>query len=129
MASPDELKDQSSLPAPLVESVGFWENHRLSLLLIIAISIAIILTVFSVSLYTSSGAAQLDLSRPGYRAVSDKVEREDKDGQYSAVGPVTPNSINEFTEMYDNRSGKVTGVDAFSGDPLNPEVLVFGSKQ
>ena len=56
---------------------SFWAKHRLSLLLVITVVIAITLTVVSMVAYNISGTAQLDLSRPGYSSVSDKVDRTD----------------------------------------------------
>ena len=106
----------------------FWQKHRISLLIIMTVTISIILTVMSVSIYNNSGAAQLDLSRPGYRAVSDKVDHDLEIDQYSSSGPVTDKTIKEFIETYKKQADKAKAVDAFSGDPLNPEVLVFGSK-
>lgn len=121
-----ELENTPILPAR-VEEPSFWERHRLTLLLVISIAVALTLTVVSVALYTSSGAAQLDLSRPGYRAVSNKVERNSEIDQYSSIGPVTDKTIQEFIKLYKTQAGKAKAVDAFAGDPLNPEVLVFGS--
>lgn len=108
------------------EVATFWDRHRLSLLLIITVVIAIIMTVVSVTIYNISGAAQLDLSRPGYRSVSDKVEKNDSIDTYSASGPVNKDTIKEFMKLYDEQASKAKAVDAFNGDPLNPEVLEFG---
>ncbi len=116
----------ASLPAKIAEEpLSFWDRHRLSLLLLITVIIAITLTVVSVVLYTMSGAAQLDLSRPGYRSVSDKVERTDSINTYSASGAVNKETIQEFIKLYDEQAKKAKAVDAFNGDPLNPEVLGF----
>lgn len=109
------------------DTLPFWSRHRLSALLIGTVVIAVILTVVSVFMYTQSGAAQLDLSRPGYRAVSDKVESNNGMTQYPSTGPVTPKTVEEFLELYNDHADKARAVDAFSGDPLNPEVLIFGS--
>jgi hypothetical protein len=106
---------------------GFWEHHRLILLLIGTIIIAVILTVISVSIYTTSGAAQLDLSRPGYRSVSSQVERADTIDTYSASGDIDVNAVKDFMKLYDAQAKKAKAVDAFNGDPLNPEVLEFGT--
>lgn len=105
----------------------FWDKHRLSLLLIFTVLIALALTVVSMVAYNVSGTAQLDLSRPGYSSVSNKVDRTDKITEYSGVGPVTKDSINEFTKFYDEQASKAKVVDAFNGDPLNPEILEFGT--
>lgn len=106
------------------DDVRFWGEHRLSLLLIGTILIAIFLTIVSVALYNISGAAQLDLSRPGYKSVSDKVDTNTKIEAYSSSGSVNKDSIKQFITIYDEQAMKAKGVDAFNGDPLNPEVLI-----
>ena len=105
------------------EQETFWGNHRLSLLLILTVIIAVFLTVFSMVIYSQSGAAQLDLSRPGYKSVSNQVQIDDTTSVFQASGPVDKSVIEEFTKMYDEQSQKAKSVDAFNGDPLNPEVL------
>lgn len=105
----------------------FWGQHRFSLLLIITVLIAITLTVVSMTIYNSSGAAQLDLSRPGYRSVSDKIDTKDTIDGYSSTGAVNKDTIKDFMKQYDDQATKAKGVDAFSGDPLNPDVLEFGT--
>jgi len=108
------------------EDMTFWDKHRLSLMLILTVLIALILTVVSMIAYNASGTAQLDLSRPGVSSVSDKVDRTDKITEYGAFGSINKDSINEFTKLYDEQAKKAKAVDAFNGDPLNPEILEFG---
>lgn len=107
--------------------LSFWDRHRLSLLLVLTVAIAIIMTVISVVIYNVSGAAQLDLSRPGVRSVSNQVEKNDDIDTYPASGTITKESIQEFIRLYDAQANKAKGVDAFKGDPLNPEALEFGA--
>lgn len=109
---------------PRGDELTFWGRHRFSLLIIVAIIIAITLTVVSMTLYTISGAAQLDLSRPGYQSVSDQIDTETKIDTYSASGAVNAETIREFMELYDEQASKAKAVDAFNGDPLNPEVII-----
>jgi len=112
---------------PLAEDLSFWDRHRLSLLLICTVLIALVMTVVSVVIYNTSGAAQLDLSRPGYISVSDKVEKTDRIDTYSSSGAVNKDTIEEFIKLYDEQAAKAKAVDAFNGDPLNPEVLEFNT--
>lgn len=107
--------------------LSFWDRHRLSLLLILTVIIAIAMTIISVVIYNSTGAAQLDLSRPGYRSVSSEVETADKIDTYSASGPVNKDTINQFMDLYDEQANKAKAIDAFNGDPLNPEILTYGA--
>lgn len=108
--------------------LSFWDRHRLSLLLLITVCIALIMTVVSVAIYNVSGAAQLDLSRPGYRSVSSKVEKTNNIYTYSATGAVNKDTIEQFVKLYDAQAGKAKAIDAFNGDPLNPDVLEFGTQ-
>lgn len=123
------MDEPSILPVKLSDKdLSFWDRHRLSLLLIITVAIAITLTIISVAIYNSSGAAQLDLSRPGYRSVSSKVEKTDDIDTYSATGQVNKDTIEQFMKLYDAQASKAKAIDAFNGDPLNPDVLEFGSQ-
>ncbi|HEY8992985.1 MAG TPA: hypothetical protein VIM37_04020 [Candidatus Microsaccharimonas sp.] len=108
------------------EKLAFWEEHRFVVLIIVTIVIATILVCISIFIYKVSGSAQLDLSRPGYQSVSDKVDRTDPVTDYSAFGPVNKDTVNDFTTIYDQQAAKAKAVDAFNGDPLNPDVLEFG---
>ena len=108
------------------DELTFWGQHRFMLLVGVTIIVAIILVVISLVIYNVSGSAQLDLSRPGYTSVSGQVNRTDDIDSYNASGPVNKTTIDEFTKLYDAQAAKAKAVDAFNGDPLNPEVLEFG---
>lgn len=113
--------------SPREEELAFWGRHRLALLLVGTVLTAIILTVVSMIIYNSTGAAQLDLSRPGYRSVSSQIESTDDIDGFSSSGPVNKDTIQNFITSYDKQAAKAKAVDAFNGDPLNPEVLEFGN--
>lgn len=107
------------------DQLSFWDEHRFLLLIVGTMIISIVLVSVSIFIYKVSGASQLDLSRPGYQSVSDKVDRTDPVTDYSAFGPVNKDTVNDFTKLYDEQAAKAKAVDAFNGDPLNPEVLEF----
>lgn len=111
------------------EVLTFWDRHRLSLLLVLTVATTIVLTVVSIIIYEASGAAQLDLSRPGYQSVADQVDENAGIRDYSPFGAVNTETIKEFTDLYDEQAAKAKAVDAFNGDPLNPELLQFASSQ
>ena len=118
------MEDQQPIEEEHV--LTFREQHRFMILIAATIFIAIILVITSIIMYNVSGSAQLDLSRPGYQSVSDKVDRDDSVIEYSAFGPVSQVTVEEFIKIYDEQAAKAKAVDAFNGDPLNPEVLEFG---
>lgn len=106
------------------EDLSFWGQHRFLLLIALTIGISIILVGVSLALYASSGTAQLDLSRPGYRSVSSQVENSDGDFKnYSTSGQIDKAALSEFNALYKEQASKAKVVDAFGGDPLNPDVL------
>lgn len=108
----------------IVADLSFRDRHRFLILIALTIVISLFLVSISMAIYASSGAAQLDLSRPGYHAVSGKVISNDSDFEnYSASGSIDPAAIKEFKALYDKQAVKATSVDAFGGDPLNPDVL------
>jgi hypothetical protein len=121
------MDEQQSTAVQPEEPMSFWDRHRFSLLLIITILIALAMTVISMFAYNISGTAQLDLSRPGYSSVSDKVDKTDNISEYSSFGTVSKDSINGFVKLYDEQATKAKAVDAFNGDPLNPDALEFGT--
>lgn len=119
--------DEPTILEHLDDDLTFWGKRRFILLILATIIVAIILTIISMIIYNVSGSAQLDLSRPSYRSVSSQVDRSDPVSDYSAFGPVNTSTVNDFTKLYDQEATKAKAVDAFNGDPLNPEVLEFGT--
>lgn len=119
--------DEPQIIEHLNDDQTFWGQHRFVLLIATTIIIAVVLTGISLVIYNVSGSAQLDLSRPGYQSVSNQVDRNDEITDYGAFGPVNQTTVDEFTKTYDQQAAKAKAVDAFNGDPLNPEILEFGS--
>ena len=121
------MDEAPKITTPAESEVTFWDQHRYLLMVTITIIASICLVVVSMTIYNLSGAAQLDLSRPGYQSVSDKVDDTSDIDDYSALGPVNKTTVEEFTKLYDIHATKAKAVDAFNGDPLNPEVLEFAA--
>jgi hypothetical protein len=113
--------DEVETPA---EHQSFLTSHKFLLLVVASIFISIILVVISLELYTSSGAADLDLSRPGYRSVSSQAITSDNSFQvYPSSGPVNESSIEQFENIYNKQVQQIKAIDAFGGDPLSPDAL------
>ncbi len=105
-------------------ALSFWDQHRYLLLIAISIAIAMFLTGISMALYNSSGAAQLDLSRPGDSAVTSQAVKNDSNfADYANTGTLDKSSIDEFRNLYNAQATKAKAVDAFSSDSLDPAAL------
>lgn len=103
--------------------VGQFSRHKFIVLIAGAIVIALILTFVSMALYLWSGAAQVDLSRPGYQSVQKDAKTSEKFEGFSASGEIDEKVLAEFKRMYDKQAGQVTGIDAFGGSVLDDATL------
>lgn len=105
------------------------DRNRVLLFVFVAIIISILLAFYSMYLYNNSGAAQLDLSRPGYKEARSKATDSISDFQnFPQTGSVSQSTIDEFKELYEKQASKIKSFDAFGTDPLNPDVLGVNSE-
>ena len=103
---------------------SFVNKYSFSIFIGLAILIAAVIVFISMAMYNSSGAAQLDLSRPGYKDVRAQAGKDDEAFQaYPPNGPISKDEIKKFKSAYDKQSKTIKDVDAFGGDPLSPESL------
>lgn len=100
-----------------------WYKTQLVLFISGSIVIAVVLVLVSMALYASSGAAQLDLSRPGYQSVQSKVEKPDAFKSFPSTGTVDQKAIDQFQKLYDEQVQQVTSVDVFTVDVLENQAL------
>lgn len=106
-------------------SMGRWEKHRFLLMVGATISTALVLVVVSMWLYHSSGAAQLDLSRPGYVSVREKVDSASNFKDFPSTGAIDDQVLKQFRELYTDQAEKATGVDSFGGTVMSDEALLL----
>lgn len=103
--------------------IKFAERHRLAYGIASAIGVGLLLTVISMSLYISSGASRLDLSRPGYeKARSEVVETKDDD-TFSATGPMDLKTIDEFQKLYSSHRTTLSALDSFDSTVMDDTQL------
>jgi hypothetical protein len=108
----------------LSDSNTFWGMHRYMLMLIVSISIGIGLVALSLNLYISSGTIQLDLSRPGYQSVSNQTDNANGQVEkFPENGALDSTALNQFQVLLNTQVNKAKAIDAFGGDPLDPNAL------
>lgn len=100
-----------------------WYRHQLLVFISVSIVIALLLVLVSMALYVSSGAAQLDLSRPGYQSVQDKLDQTDTFESFPSAGPVTSKTVDEFLKLYDKQVRPVDNIEVFSPNALDEQAL------
>lgn len=108
--------------------VTVWSQHRFLIMIASAVVISLFLVGVGLALYSSSGAAQLDLSRPGYAAVrSEATKAADKYEGFSATGPIDQEALKQFRQLFDEQSKSATSFDAFANDVLSESALKIDS--
>lgn len=100
-----------------------WEKHRFMLLVGLTIVISLFLVMISMGLYNSSGAAQLDLSRPGYKSVREQVTKTETFRGFPSSGSIDQSTLDEFKNLYKKQASKATAIDSFGGDVMSDEAL------
>ena len=99
-------------------------KNRFVVMLVGVVGIALVLVSIAMLLYGSSGAAQLDLSRPGYKDVRSKVRDEAKDATlFSSTGEIDKNTVDLFEKLYDKTANPATSENAFERGALSDEAL------
>ena len=112
----EELRNDS-------DSMSVWQRHRFFVLIAGVIVVSFILIGIGMYIYNTSGAAQVDLSRPGYKSVQAEASRQGVTDAYSATGDLTSDDFDNFNEMYNDHSRHVIGVDSFDPEPLADDTL------
>lgn len=101
-----------------------WQKHKFLLMVGSSIAVALFLVVIAMSVYNGSGAAQLDLSRPGYQSVRKEAAGVGGEaGIFPASGALTPAALSEFRTLYDKRLSEMQAVEAFGGDVMSDSTL------
>lgn len=112
---------------PGEQTIDRWSRHRFMALVAITILTSLFLVSVALALYASSGAAQLDLSRPGYQSVREQAGRSTSFDGFSANGPLNKQTAEQFRKLYDQQAEKATNVDSFSGSAMSEQTLSIDS--
>lgn len=100
-----------------------WQRHKFLVLVGMTILISLFLVGVALNLYASSGAAQLDLSRPGYQSVRTQVSRTDEFNGFPGTGPIDQASLAQFRSLYTSQAEQAKAVDSFGGDVMSDKAL------
>lgn len=108
----EELRQDATLK-------GRLERNRFVVLLFGVIAIAVVLVTIAMSVYNSSGAAQLDLSSPRYISVRNKVVQDKSTAAFSSSGPFDQKTFDEFFKAYDEHANAVKQINGYDPSAVN----------
>lgn len=112
MVSMEELRSDAA-------KMTHWQRHRFFALIVGVIIVSFLLVLVALSLYNSSGAAQVDLSRPGYQSIQKEASRGSIDDSFPSSGPLNAKAFDDFDKLYSGHSKRVVGVDSFDPQALD----------
>ena len=104
------------------------KDHRFVIMIFGSIGIALLLVAVALSLYGSSGAYQLDLSRPGDVNLRSQVREDSSFKGFASEGALDSEAIKEFQAMYDEKLDDAVSMSSFSADVLSPHALGIDQK-
>jgi len=111
-------------PESIIDEPSFKDRHSFLIFITASIIIASVIVVISMTMYNGSGAAQLDLSRPGYVSVRSQVTANESDFKtFSSAGLISKDIIEDFKSIYNEQTQKIKTIDAFGSDPLSADAL------
>ena len=111
------------------EHLSGWQQHKFMVLVGATITLSLVLVALSLWLYNSSGAAQLDLSRPGYQSVRDQVDHGSDFTGFPSSGTIDQEALDEFRKLYEEQLKEATTVDSFGGKVMSDEALGIGATE
>ncbi|MDB5165311.1 MAG: hypothetical protein JWM00_201 [Candidatus Saccharibacteria bacterium] len=98
-------------------------KNRFVILIASSIAIALLLVSVALALYAWSGAAQVDLSRPGYDNIRNQISGAGEPTAFPSSGLIDKDVLDSFEKLYDTTATQVTSVNAFEGGALSDEAL------
>lgn len=100
-----------------------YQEHRFLVMIGAVIIVALFLIGVALALYASSGASQLDLSRPGYQSVREQAGKSDTFSGFSASGEIDKAALDQFQTLYNERIKQAVGVESFGGTGMSDDSL------
>ena len=116
MISMEELRTDAA-------AMTAWQKHRFFVLIVGVILPSFVLVCIALSLYNSSGAAQIDLSRPGYQSIQKEASRGQVNDSFPSTGKLDKNAFDSFDKMYGNHTRRVVGADSFDTQALDAALV------
>jgi hypothetical protein len=109
----------------MTEQVKQWIiNHQWPAFIIAALIIAMTLTSISLWLYKDSGAAKLDLSRPGYEKVREDVKDDgDSTKPFSPTGNLDTSAVSDFRSRYEGIKARLDQMNSYGDTAISDENL------
>ncbi len=106
----------------IINIYNTWRQNQFLIMIVSVIIVACTSVAIAMDIYNTSGAAQVDLSRPGFKEVRKQANRDTTPTSYQSDGKITKQSLDEFKKLYQDRQKKITQ-SSFDPSVLSDESL------
>lgn len=104
-------------------------RNRFVILIIGTVAVSLLLVIIAMALYASSGAAQVDLSRPGYKSVRNQAKEEDPSfSGFVGTGLIDKKSLEQFNQLFTKQEANVNSTKGFESNVLDDAALQIQAK-
>lgn len=101
-----------------------WQRNKFTALIAGVVVVSLTLVAIAINIYNSDGAAQLDMSRPGYSSVRSKVIKEDEDRvAYPSTGAFDQKSFDDFEKRYKKYADAVHAINGFDPSAVDNDSI------
>ena len=98
--------------------------HQWPAFVVAALVVAMVFTGVSMLLYKASGAAKLDLSRPGYEKVRENVkDNSDSTKPFSPTGKLDDAAVSDFRQRYQTIKERLKQMNNYDNAAVSDENL------
>lgn len=107
-------------------------EHRFIVMIASVVVIAILLVSLALSMYISSGAIQVDLSRPAAEEARERAAQNTTittTQDFPAEGEINADVYKEFLKLYDGAANQATSPSLFAPEPLSNSALRIDDTQ
>ena len=98
-------------------------KNRFVILIFGSIIVSLLLVTVALIWYARSGAAQVDLSRPGYSGVRNQVNGNQDSSTFKNSGPINKEVLDSYEKMFNKTANQLTSVRTFEAQALSDETL------
>lgn len=112
--------------SPSTPSPKKWQHNKFVILIAGVLITSSTLVVISLRLYATSGASQVDISKPALQSVREQSAEEAKNSTndlFPASGKLDEKSLNDFQKSYSKHVTQIDPGNHFEPDAVSPENL------
>jgi hypothetical protein len=98
-------------------------RYQFAAMIVAAVLLTALMTTISIGVYVSSGAINIDLSRPGYEKIRAETSSEVSESQFLSSGPIDRAAVDDFNARLEALQTELSSMNNFSNDVISDEAL------